>query len=147
MVTDNISDALIRRVVDQGVYWVPTLELWHGVSYSLGTVAIRNLRRFVESGGKVALGTDYAGYSSVFDLGMPIREIMWMRAAEMTPMQIIVAATKNAAHVCNLEDKIGTIVKGKIADLLIVKGNPLENLDALLKAKMVIHNGKIILRK
>jgi imidazolonepropionase-like amidohydrolase len=144
MVTDDLSDALINRVVSQGVYWVPTLELWHGVGYGLGTVAIGNLRRFVEAGGKVALGTDYAGYNSVFDLGMPMREIMWMRAAEMTPMQIIVAATKNAAHVCNLVDKIGTIEKGKIADLLIVNGNPLENLDALLKVKMVIHGGKII---
>ena len=144
MVVDLPSDDLIRRIVDQGVYWVPTLELWHGVRQSLGEAAIRNLRRFVQMDGLVALGTDYEGYDCPFDLGMPIREIGWMREAGMTPMQIIVAATKNASCVCNLEDIIGTVEKGKMADLLIVKGNPLDDLQALLNPRMVIHAGKII---
>lgn len=144
MVMDNPTDDLIKRVVEQGVYWVPTLELWHGVDPRLRNVAIRNLRRFVKAGGLVALGTDYAGYRSRFDLGMPIREIRWMEKAGMTPIQIIVAATQNAAHVCNLGDKIGTLEKGKIADVLIVKGNPLEDLETLLKPRLVIHSGKII---
>jgi imidazolonepropionase-like amidohydrolase len=130
--------------VNQGVYWVPTLELWHGVGHGLGDVAINNLHRFVKAGGLVALGTDFDGYNCPFDLGMPIREIRWMKQAGMTPMQIIVAATKNAARVCNLRDSIGTLEKGKIADLLIVKGNPLENLEALLNPRMVIHGGQII---
>jgi len=144
MVTDNPSDDLIDRVVNDSVYWVPTLELWHGVGYGLRDVAINNLRRFVKAGGMVALGTDYGGYDSQFDLGMPIREIRWMQEAGMTPMQIIVAATKNAAYLCNLEDKIGTLERGKIADLLIVDGNPLEDIDVLLKVRMVIHDGEII---
>ena len=144
MVMDSPSDDLIQKVVDQGVYWVPTLELWHGVRQSLGAAAIRNLRRFVEAGGFVALGTDYDGYNCPFDLGMPIREIKWMREAGMTPMQIIVAATKNASHVCNLANSIGTIEKGKMADVLIVGGNPLNDLEALLNPRMVIHQGKII---
>jgi len=59
-------------------------------------------------------------------------------------MQIIVAATKKAAHVCNLGDMIGTLEKGKIADALIVKGNPLEDLEALLGPRLVIYNGEII---
>jgi imidazolonepropionase-like amidohydrolase len=61
-----------------------------------------------------------------------------MKKAGMTPLQIIVAATKNASRVCNLEDSIGTLEKGKIADLLIVKGNPLEDIEALLNPRMVI---------
>jgi imidazolonepropionase-like amidohydrolase len=144
MVTDVPSDDLIKRVVSQGVYWVPTLELWHGVGHGLGEVAVNNLRRFVKAGGLVALGTDFDGYNCPFDLGMPIREIRWMKQAGMTPMQIIVAATKNASRVCNLEDSIGTLEKGKIADLLIVKGNPLEDIEALLKPRIVIHGGQVI---
>jgi imidazolonepropionase-like amidohydrolase len=144
MVTDDPSDDLIKRVVKQGVYWVPTLELWHGVGHRLGKVAVNNLRRFVKAGGLVALGTDFDGYNCPFDLGMPIKEIRWMKQAGMTPMQIIVAATRNASRVCNLEDRIGTLEKGKIADILIVKGNPLEDLEALLKPRMVIHGGQII---
>jgi len=144
MVVDHPSDELIKRVVDQGVYWVPTLELWHGVRQRLGDAAIANLRRFVQAGGLVALGTDYEGYNCEFDLGMPIREIRWMREAGMTPMQIIVAATKNASRICNLGHVIGTLEKGKMADVLIVKGNPLEDVEALLDLRMVIHGGQVI---
>jgi imidazolonepropionase-like amidohydrolase len=144
MVTDDLSDDLIKRVVNQGVYWVPTLELWHGVGYGLGDRAINNLRRFVKAGGLVALGTDFDGYNCPFDLGMPIQEIRWMKQAGMAPMQIIIAATKNASRVCNLADSIGTLEEGKIADLLIVRGNPLEDIEVLLNPRMVIHGGQII---
>ncbi|MFC2156356.1 amidohydrolase family protein [Acidobacteriota bacterium] len=144
MVTDNPTDDLIHRVVKDDVVWVPTLELWFGVDPDLGQIAIRNLSRFVEAGGTVALGTDYEGYNSRFDLGMPIREIRWMKESGMTAMQIITAATQNAARVCNIGNKTGTLEEGKMADIIIVNGNPLENLDALLDVRMVIHNGSII---
>jgi imidazolonepropionase-like amidohydrolase len=75
---------------------------------------------------------------------MPMTEIDLMLQADMTPMQIIVAATKNAAHVCNLEEQIGTLEPGKIADILIVAGNPLEDMQALTDVQMVVHNGVII---
>ena len=114
------------------------------VENEFGEAAIDNLRRFIQAGGKVALGTDYEGYNSQFDLGMPIREIRWMKKAGMTPLQIIVAATKNASFVCNLANEIGTLEKGKIADVLIVRGDPLEDIEALLDPRMVIHNGQII---
>jgi imidazolonepropionase-like amidohydrolase len=144
MVVDTLSDDLIERLVSQGVYWVPTLELWYGVRQSLGEAAIDNLGRFVQSGGKVAMGTDYEGYNCQFDLGMPIREIRWMKEAGMTPLQIIVAATKNASFVCNLAREIGTLEKGKIADVLIVKGNPIKDIEVLLDPRMVIRSGQII---
>ncbi len=75
---------------------MPTLELWQRVGLP-GKRPVTNLERFVKAGGKVALGTDYAGYAATFDLGMPVTEIGLMAEAGMTPMQIIVAATKNAA--------------------------------------------------
>jgi imidazolonepropionase-like amidohydrolase len=145
MAVDYVPDELIERMARGGVYWVPTLELWQGVGHGFGPMAINNLRRFVQAGGKVALGTDYDGYYTPFDLGMPCREIGWMRDAGMTPMQIIVAATQNAARVCNLRDDLGTLEVGKIADVLVVRGNPLEDLEeAVSNVEMVIHNGTII---
>jgi imidazolonepropionase-like amidohydrolase len=112
-------------MVEAGVYWVPTLELWQGVG--LRSAAIPdNLRRFVAAGGKVALGTDYLGAPGVrFDLGMPITEIELMADAGMTPEQIIIAATRHAAHVCGLERELDTLEPGKIADVLVVDGDPL----------------------
>ena len=144
MAVDRVPDALIQRMVEENVYWVPTLELWQGASYTLVDAAKDNLRRFVAAGGKVALGTDYAGYYTPFELGMPMTEITLMHEAGMTPMQIIVAATKNAAYVCNLENDLGTLEEGKIADILVVQGNPLDDLSALLNVQMVIKDGIII---
>jgi imidazolonepropionase-like amidohydrolase len=59
-------------------------------------------------------------------------------------MQILVAATHNAAYVCNLEHELGTLEAGKIADVLIVDGDPLADLGALAHLRMVIHNGVVI---
>lgn len=77
------------------------------------------------------IGTDFAPPEQPFQLGMPMVEISSMMKAGMTPMQIIVAATKNASHVCNLDKEIGTLEVGKLADVLVVNGNPLEDLNAL----------------
>jgi len=143
MVTNTLPDQLIERLVENDVYWVPTLELWNNVGYGEER-AIANLRKFVEAGGKVALGTDYAGYNARFDLGMPITEIELMQEAGMTPMQIIIAGTQNAAHVCDLDHELGTLEVGKIADVLIVDGDPLEDIHALTNTRMVIHNGVVI---
>lgn len=149
MIVDELPDDLVARMIENDVYWEPTLELWQCV----GTLHYRmkehfqtidNLRTFSQAGGKVALGTDYGGYRCNFDLGMPMTEIDLMLQADMTPMQIIVAATKNAAHVCNLEEQIGTLEPGKIADILVVAGNPLEDIQALTDVQMVVHNGVII---
>jgi len=143
MVSNSLSDDMIARIVKAGIYWVPTIELWKNVG-SGGQQAVSNLGRFVAAGGKVALGTDYAGYAAEFDLGMPVRELEWMLEAGMTAQQIILAGTQNAAYVCNLEHELGTLEAGKIADVLIVDGDPLQDIHALLNVRMVIHNGEII---
>lgn len=143
MVADRLSDGkLISRMVADNIYWVPTLELWSFYGFAPGAVA--NLRSFVQAGGKVALGTDFSGAVKPFQLGMPMREIELMQEAGMTPMQIIVAATKNAAHVCNLEATLGTLERDKTADVLVVNGNPLEDLHALTSVRLVVRSGTII---
>jgi imidazolonepropionase-like amidohydrolase len=148
VVVDEISDDLIARMIAADMYWVPTLKLWACVDnlypVHYGDQAVENLTRFSRAGGMVALGTDYAGYRCDFDLGMPVTEIALMQQAGMTSMQIIIAATKNAAHVCNLDADLGTLEAGKIADILVVDGDPLEDLSMLQKVRMVIHDGVII---
>lgn len=144
MITDPLPDELIQRMVEKNLYWEPTLELWHNVGQGMEQNVGDNLRRYVAAGGKVALGTDFEGYYTPFQLGMPTKEIAWMNEAGMTPMQIIVAATQNAAHVCNMAKDLGTLEPGKIADVLIVQGDPLQDLQALTNVQWVIHNGEVI---
>jgi imidazolonepropionase-like amidohydrolase len=148
MVVDELPDALIERAVSAGVTWIPTLELWDGVSRAQGIDldqrAIGNLARYVAAGGTVALGTDYAGYTTPFQLGTPIREVELMLEAGMSPLQVLVAATRNAAQVCNLGSEIGTLVPGKRADILVVEGDPLQDVQALMRTRWVLRNGVVI---
>jgi imidazolonepropionase-like amidohydrolase len=136
LATDRVSDALIQQMVRMGVYWVPTLEALRGGG-------AENLLRFVTAGGGVALGND-GGYLSGLEIGMPMSEISAMRKAGMTPMQIIVAATRDAARVCRQEATLGTLEAGKLADVLVVDGDPLQDLESLARVRMVIHHGVII---
>jgi imidazolonepropionase-like amidohydrolase len=144
MVTDLLPEELMAQMVARGMYWEPTLELWKGVGQGLDRLVVENLRRYVAAGGKVALGTDYEGYTTPFQLGMPTKEMGWMLEAGMTPMQVIVAATQNTAHVCNMAKDLGTLEAGKVADVLVVQGDPLEDIHALEKVGWVIHNGVVI---
>jgi imidazolonepropionase-like amidohydrolase len=140
---DDIPRDSLRRMVDQGVYLVPTFTVLRNYGAPIQT-CMANLREFVELGGRVALGNDYGGGPGQFELGIPMYEIETMTDAGMTPMQIIVASTQHAAHVLNLGDEIGTLEPGKAADVLVVGGNPLEDVQALRDVRLVVHHGVII---
>jgi imidazolonepropionase-like amidohydrolase len=146
MVCDRLSADLIRRMVAADMYVIPTLTVLEAYG-CLGGSSI-NLRDFAAAGGKVALGNDYTdipqnGFDH-FELGMPMHEIERMARAGLTARQIIVAATKNAAHVCNLDKELGTLEAGKLADVLVLNGDPLQDLNALTKVRLVIHAGVVI---
>lgn len=147
MAVEPLGDEIAAEIAGKGIYWVPTLELWSGVSemHSLNwiDVALQNLSAFRKAGGKVALGTDFAGYTCDFDRGFPITEVTLMKRAGMTNMEIIVAGTMNAAYVCGRENVTGTVEAGKYADLLVVGGDPLTDLEALLDVRMVMHRGVV----
>jgi imidazolonepropionase-like amidohydrolase len=138
----TLPDETLERLVGQGVLWVPTLELWQCTGQS--SMAVGNLRRFVRAGGVVALGTDFEGYNCSWDLGMPMTEIGLMERAGMSAMEIIVSGTRNAARVCNLGRDLGTVEAGKIADVVLVRGDPLSRLGALREVRLVIRDGVVI---
>ena len=147
MIGDEIPAEMLEQMIRKNMYLVPTLELWKEGERVLGikSCALPNLRKYVRAGGKVALGTDYGGHPSLsFEIGMPLTEIGLLLTAGMNPMEVVCAGTRNAAHVCNLERVLGTIQVGKKADILMIKSNPLEDMDSLRGAKFVMHNGAVI---
>jgi imidazolonepropionase-like amidohydrolase len=151
MVVEELDQNLIEEIIKANIYWVPTLELWQGVSKIHGLnwdkIAFSNLGKFYKAGGKIALGTDFAGYICSFDKGLPITEIRLMQQAGMSNSDIIIAATRNAAYVSGLDKELGTLENGKIADIIAVEGNPLQNIESLQEIRFVIHNGRIVYQK
>ena len=140
---DFVPDEVWQEMVAKDIYLTPTFTVFRNYHAPVATCVL-NLHNFRQQGGQVALGNDYGGGPGEFELGIPMYEIEQMSEAGMTAMQIIVASTKNAAIVSGIEDQVGTLELGRIADVLAVSGNPLADLQSLRNIRMVIHNGTII---
>jgi imidazolonepropionase-like amidohydrolase len=103
-------------------------------------IQARNLAKINAAGVKIILGTDGNRAWG------PHEEAEDMVVAGMTPMQVIVAATKNAAEFLKIADA-GTLEAGKSADLLILDANPLDNITNTRKISQVILRGSAIDRR
>jgi imidazolonepropionase-like amidohydrolase len=146
IVSDELTDELIQRMVKSNTYLEPTLTNWATSKGKERAIILSNLKRFADAGGQVALGAEHiptAKHAGPF-VGMPITEFLMMQEAGMTPMQIITASTLNSAKVCRLDKILGTLEAGKLADILVLNGNPLLDLQCFSNVKIVIHNGIII---
>ena len=88
------------------------------------------LQEFKNRGGRVTAGSDSGFIFQLYGFAF-IRELELMREAGFHPLEIIRTATLNGAEALGAADKIGSIEPGKLADMLIVDENPLENLQVL----------------
>ncbi|MET3683309.1 imidazolonepropionase-like amidohydrolase [Alkalibacillus flavidus] len=86
-----------------------------------------SVKRAYDKGVKIAMGTD----AGVMKHGTNLRELALMRDTGVDAMDTIVMTTKTAAECLGWDDQIGTLEAGKLADVVITKGNPVEELDAL----------------
>jgi imidazolonepropionase-like amidohydrolase len=148
-----------RLLVDTGTYLVPTLMVarWvleHGVEAGIPEASLEkgavlnsfhfdSIRQAARAGVKMAVGTDALGAmhgSNAGELEALVNDIGY------SPMQAIVAATKHGAEVCRLADRVGTIEAGKLADLVLVDGDPLEDVRILQdKARLtVFKEGRLV---
>ena len=91
-----------------------------------------------DAGVPIVAGTDGAvpGYSV-------LRELELYVAAGLTPMEAIQAATSVPARVMGLDDWVGTVLPGKRADLLIVEGDPLQDISNLRRSRWVVAGGRM----
>ena len=115
--------------------------------YKLRNKAYQNMLRFVreyvQAGGKVLTGTDTAGWA-VPGLGVHHEMEILVEEVGLTPMQVILAATRNPAEGFRVLDHLGTIEAGKLADVLIVNEDPLQEISNLQKIEWVIKDGKVV---
>jgi imidazolonepropionase-like amidohydrolase len=139
---DEEAAVMMKR---QGVFMVPTLSalattaacrIGCGIPDSALSKAKSMTKRHqvsfknaLRDGILIAMGTD-AGTPFNFH-GENAQELERMVAFGMSPMQAILASTSVAAHLIGIQDQIGTIEKGKLADLLLFEGNPLRRIDLL----------------
>jgi len=102
-----------------------------------------SIARAFKAGVKIAMGTD----AGVMPHGTNLRELGLMCDIGMTPMQAIIATTRTAAECLEWQDRVGTIEKGKFADIVVWKTNPLEDIRSLENndnAVMVMKGGVVV---
>jgi len=89
------------------------------------------------------MGND-AGYLQGGEIGLPLRELVGLTWFDLTPLQVITIATLNGARLCQIDDQVGALEAGKVADILVVDGDPSKDISALANVRLVIHNGVVI---
>jgi imidazolonepropionase-like amidohydrolase len=105
-------------------------------------VMLANLKRMQEAGAIVAAGTDAGNIGTLHGPSLH-RELEFMAEAGLTPMQIIVDATRNAARVFSSNPETGTIESGKLADLVILDADPLVDIRNARRINTVIKGGQV----
>jgi len=159
----DIDEEGLDLMAENNIFAVPTLSLFSDRALSkrssfdtadavdqirkTGELSARTFERVHSHGIKIAMGTD------TFRTVMPgdnADELSLMVKFGMTPMESIEASTKNAAEAIDKIDEIGTIEKGKYADLIIINGDPLQDIKILQNKKnikVVMKSGEIVVDK
>ncbi|HSU79208.1 MAG TPA: amidohydrolase family protein [Candidatus Angelobacter sp.] len=129
--------AIVKRIVDFGdQYGVPEFGLRKARAFY--DIHIENMKKAYSAGVKIAAGTDFAGCDPVDHGGNAYELELLVTDVGLTPMEAIVAGTKHAAETMGMGDQIGTIERGKYADLIVVDGNPLQDIKVLTETTNII---------
>ncbi|MEO9892982.1 amidohydrolase family protein [Aurantibacter sp.] len=140
-------DSIVSFIVKKKTFISPTLAVFekkYDKADSLEVNAFTNMLKFVgrlnKGGAKIVVGSHtYAPYAEFGNAYY--QEMELLKAAGLTNMEVIVAATHENAKFFRVEKRLGTIEKGKIADLILLRENPLKNLEAMNTVEKVMLNG------
>ena len=159
-----MDDECIQLFLEQDCWYVPTLGITHLTPSQAGSERERRwieqkalapdlvaraeaavethrgwFQQALRSGVKMALGSDVYPLreSALLEMGL------WVKDGA-TPWQTLLAATRNGAALCGMEADLGTVETGKIADLIVVDGNPLEDIENLGNLQLVLKNGRLV---
>ena len=151
-----LTDETLRMMAKQGTYFVPTADIVNDLAEPGGDYDNAGLKRRGEMmqpilmaaigkaaklGVKIVAGSD-TGYGPN-SIARVSREVGMLVEAGLTPLQALQAATITNAEMLRLEKRVGVLEPGFEADVLVVDGNPLENVRVLLDPLLVISNGRL----
>jgi imidazolonepropionase-like amidohydrolase len=100
-----------------------------------------NMRRFIRAGARFSMGTDTPAFLNFIQEDPNANEIRYMVELGMSPLQAIEASTRVGAEALGMEKDLGTIEVGKLADVIVVSGNPLADIDAFKRIHAVVKGG------
>lgn len=147
-----LDDEAVQMMLDHDVFYVPT------ISATQDEESIKDLPEFQIKKARAAAETHREAFRKAMEAGVKIacgsdstptaeftrRELEHMVRAGMSEMDALVAATRTGAELCQVSDRLGTIEVGKVADLLVLSADPLENIENVRKVRNVIKDGKFV---
>lgn len=154
---------VMERMAKEEIFLVPTLKAGYDVIYGdrpgipdwimekskeTQEHAMASIRKAYQMGVPIGMGTDAATPYNFH--GENAMELYYMSEAGISTMDCIVASTKNAARALGWDSKLGTLTAGKLADLIVVAKNPLDDLRSLADRKnieYVMQGGKFVARQ
>ena len=151
---DYLDDEAIEMMLERNVAFVPTLKITenlgeHGAERGFLPNVVERAKRTMEAGFESTIKAHRAGVrigtGSDVDLDeTAAQEVRMLIRAGLSPMDALLATTRVAANILDLEHELGTVEEGKIADLILVDGNPLEDPFALDRVTHVVHKGALV---
>jgi len=149
-----IADEDLKTMATRGIFYVPTIFVGEYVAQGRAAtgapvwvkmIAVHEdtFRRAMKAGVKIAFGTDAGGFDWKVN---PAKEFSSMVKFGMTPAQALKSATASAAELLGMQDKVGTIEVGKLADIVAVSGDPLADVSVVEKVDFVMKGGMVYKR-
>ncbi len=154
------TDEAIAEMARRKVGAVPTLQVYQNVFDTAGGYYGSTSRRFSMSGQAnfdvfkkmraarivMGVGTDTIGGAHRLIPNMYIAELKWFVKGGYSIAEALQAATITNAKLLDMDDKLGSLDAGKLADVIVVDGKPDENLDDLRKIDLVVKDGDVLVR-
>jgi putative CocE/NonD family hydrolase len=133
------SPETVTAMKERGVPQLPTLFSLSGNTPERVSVLKAHMQRAVAAGLPIAFGTD----AGVIPHGANAREFEHLSSIGVDPISAMRAATLSAARAVGMPNDIGVLSKGRLADVIGVEGNPLEDLSTLQQVRFAMKGGKV----
>ncbi|WP_433678288.1 amidohydrolase family protein [Nocardia sp. CA-119907] len=150
---ESSYDSAFALMADKGTIVTPTMIVNVGTTEPLAQVDLRTLtvghtlvKRAYDHGVRLGVGSD-AHEPDRHGWGLLAELVMLVNDQQVPALRAIEAATKTNSEVLGLSDRLGTVEAGKLADLLVVSGNPAERITDLANVRLVIQGGKTVVDK